>query len=158
MKRDDYSALIDSYGNHFSVSEFEIQGSIEKMDASFMQSLLAWRAWHGSKTLISSAWRENDSGTHGKGLAIDCLLFDVWLSSQPSALRHFLLGTTWSFKGVGLYFDWNYMSGGQKIPAVGLHLDGYYYYQSLIYGTFYCRLNKKTITLEDTLKEHIHLS
>lgn len=99
MKRADYIALIESYGGNFSLSDFEIQGNISRMDVDFLRSFLAWRDWSGTKTLISSAWRDNDPKSHGKGLAIDCLLFTEWLTNQASPLQHWLLATTWSFQG-----------------------------------------------------------
>jgi hypothetical protein len=174
MKRNDYLALLDSYGGSFTLREFEIQGSIEHMDPSFLRSVLAWRQWTGLPTLISSAWRKGDPRSHGKGMAIDCLLFTDWLRKQASPTQHWMLATTWPFKGVGLYFDWSYKSRATQevVPAVGLHLDGWdgnvrsqrplrwlrvdghYYHQSLTTGRFYCRANKKTITLDQALNLH----
>lgn len=174
MKRADYLALIDSYGGNFTLREFEIQGNIQRMDPSFVRAVLAWRQWTGLSTMISSAWRDGDPRAHGKGLAIDCLLFTSWLSAQASPLNHWLLATTWPFKGVGLYFDWSYYDSTRKqdVPAIGLHVDGWdgdrsgqrplrwlridrhYYYQSLALGTFYCRTNKQTVTLDEAIKQH----
>lgn len=175
MTTNDFTALLDSYGNHFSIPELEIQGSgtIKKIDIGFLRSFLAWRQWHGLPTLITSAWRKGDPKAHGHGFAFDLLLFDRWLTSQPSALQHWLLATTWGFKGVGLYFDWNYTNKKKEVvPAVGLHVDGWsgnntsvrplrwlridglYYYQSLIHGTFYCKTNKQTISLEQAIRRH----
>ncbi|MCW9709059.1 hypothetical protein [Fodinibius salsisoli] len=175
MNRNDYLALLDSYGNHFSISEFEVQGpgTIGRMDIGFLRSFLAWRQWHGISTLISSAWRKGDPKSHGQGLAFDVLLFDQWLVSQPSALQHWLLATTWGFNGVGLYFDWSYTNKeGNKVPAIGLHvddwagngysqrplrwlrIDGQYYYQSLTRGDFYCKTNRQTITLDEAIRRY----
>lgn len=174
MTRADYLALIDTYGGHFAINEFEIQSSIERLDTGFLQSFLAWRQWTGVPTMITSAWRSGDTGSHGNGKAIDCLLFSKWKSEQISALNHWLLATTWPFQGVGLYVDWSYRCPKTKavIPAVGLHvdewsddthhqrplrwlrMDGLYYYQSVVDGTFYCRTNKQTITLYQVLKHH----
>lgn len=175
MKTEDYTALLDSYGNHFSIGEFEIQGpgTIEKMDIGFLRSFLAWRQWHGLPTLISSAWRKGDPKAHGHGFAFDVLLFERWLEHQPSALRHWLLATTWGFKGVGLYFDWTFTNtSGEKVPAIGLHVDGWdgnshaqrplrwlrmdglYYYQSLASGNFYCKTNRQTITLQQAIDRY----
>jgi hypothetical protein len=175
MNRNDYLALLDSYGNHFSISELEIQGpgTLSRMDTGFLRSFLAWRQWHGLPTLISSAWRKGDPKSHGRGLAFDVLLFDQWLACQPSALQHWLLATTWGFRGVGLYFDWKYTdTKGNRIPAIGLHVDGWsgngrsqrplrwlridgqYYYQSLASGHFYCKSNKQSITLDEAIKRY----
>jgi hypothetical protein len=55
MTRSDYLALIDSYGGHFKIREFDIQDSIERMDTGFLQSFLAWRQWTGIPTMITSA-------------------------------------------------------------------------------------------------------
>jgi len=174
MNRADYLALIDSYGGHFALCEFEIQGGIDRMDPAFMRSVLAWRQWTGLPTMITSAWRENDPRTHGKGMAIDCLLFTRWKTEQASPIRHWLLGTTWPFMGAGLYFDWSYFSRtqNQRIPAIGLHLDGWdgdkpgqrplrwlriggqYYYQNLSTGLFYCRANGQTTTLAKAISQH----
>jgi hypothetical protein len=179
MTRDDYKALIDSYGGHFTLREFHVQAGIEKMDTGFLRSFLAWRQWHGLSTLISSAWRDSDPRAHGAGMAIDCLLFLKWRQSQPSALQHWLQASTWGFKGVGLYFDWAYthreaVVSSDTVPAIGLHVDGWdgarpgqrplrwlridglYYYQSLTHGTFYCRTNKQTITLQQAISQHSH--
>ena len=174
MRRPDYLALIDAYGGNFGINEFEIQDSIKRLDTGFLQSFLAWRQWTGVPTMITSAWRSGDTGSHGNGKAIDCLLFSKWKSKQISALNHWLLATTWPFQGVGLYFDWNYKLPATKtiVPAVGLHVDGWsgnahrqrplrwlrmdglYYYQSVMDGTFYCKTNQKTITLEQALLHH----
>lgn len=172
MKRNDYLALLDSYGGSFSMREFEIQGSIEHMDPAFLRSVLAWRQWTGLPTMITSAWRKGDPRSHGKGMAIDCLLFTQWRVKQASAINHWLLATTWPFQGVGLYFDWSYRCPKTRadIPAVGLHVDGWsgntpkqrplrwlringlYYYQSVADGTFFCQTNRKTITFDKALK------
>jgi hypothetical protein len=175
MNRNDYLALLDSYGNHFSISELEIQGpgTINRMDVGFLRSFLAWRRWHGFPTMISSAWRKGDPKSHGRGLAFDVLLFDQWLSSQVSELQHWLLATTWGFNGVGLYFDWSYTNKeGNKVPAIGLHVDGWagndqsqrplrwlringhYYYQSLASGHFYCKSTKRSITLDEAIRRY----
>ena len=174
MKRADYIALIESYGGNFSLSDFEIQGDISRMKLDFLRSFLAWRDWTGTKTLITSAWRDNDARSHGKGLAIDCLLFTEWLTKQASPLQHWLLATTWPFQGVGLYFDWSFTHklSGKKILAIGLHvdgwsgsqinerplrwlrIDGHYYYQSTKTGRFYCRENKQTITLPEAIQDY----
>ncbi len=174
MTRSDYLAIIDAYGGHFKLREFEIQDSIDSMDLGFLQSFLAWRQWTGIPTMITSAWRGDDTGSHGNGKAIDCLLFSRWKSEQISALNHWLLATTWPFQGVGLYVDWSYKCSKSKagIPAVGLHVDGWsgnsnkqrplrwlrmdglYYYQSVMNGTFYCKTNQQTITLDHALKAY----
>lgn len=175
MRRQDYTALLDSYGNHFRLPELEIQGmgTISRIDVGFLRSFLAWRQWHGLPTMISSAWRKGDHRSHGHGFAFDVLLFEKWLSTQPSALRHWLLATTWGFKGVGLYFDWTYRNKkGDRLPAIGLHLDnwagnghsqrplrwlrinGHYYYQSLTGGHFYCKTNRQSITLDEAIARY----
>ncbi|MDR8389859.1 hypothetical protein NC796_01835 [Aliifodinibius sp. S!AR15-10] len=175
MNRHDYLALLDSYGNHFSPGEFEIQGpgTLARLDVGFLRSFLAWRTWHGLPTMITSAWRKGDPKSHGRGLAFDVLLFEEWLAGQPSALQHWLLATTWGFQGVGLYFDWTYSNKkGEQVPAIGLHVDGWsgggrsrrplrwlridglYYYQSLTRGDFYCKTNRNTITLDDAIKRY----
>jgi hypothetical protein len=123
--------------------------------------------------MISSAWRKGDPKSHGRGLAFDVLLFDQWLSSQVSELQHWLLATTWGFNGVGLYFDWSYTNKeGNKVPAIGLHVDGWagndqsqrplrwlringhYYYQSLASGHFYCKSTKRSITLDEAIRRY----
>lgn len=174
MKRADYIALIESYGGNFSLSDFEIQGDISRMDVGFLRSFLAWRDWTGTKMLITSAWRKEDPKSHGKGLAIDCLLFTEWLTKQVSPLQNWLLATTWPFQGVGLYFDWYFTHklSQKKLPAIGLHvdgwsgkkinerplrwlrIDGHYYYQSTKTGGFYCRKNKQTITLPEAIQDY----
>lgn len=173
MNRNDYLALLDSYGNHFGPTDFEIQGPISRLDTGFLRSFLAWRRWHGRPTLITSAWRKGDPGAHGHGLAIDVILYERWLIRQPSPMECWLLATTWGFKGVGLYFDWTYQNREVKrVPAIGLHVDGWtgsshsqrplrwlriggnYYYQSLKTGTFYCRANRQTITLDQAITQH----
>ncbi len=175
MNTQDYSALLDSYCNHFSIKELEIQrpGSLKRMDIGFLRSFLAWRQWHRLPTLVSSAWRKGDPKSHGQGFAFDVLLFNRWLTTQPSALRHWLLATTWGFQGVGLYFDWNYINKqGASVPAIGLHVDGWsgndrsrrplrwlridgqYYYQSLTSGLFYCKSNKQSVTLDEAIRRY----
>lgn len=172
MDTKDYSAIIDSYGGKFTLDDFD--GNIERMNSCFLRSFLAWRNWTGLPTLISSSFRRGDSGTHGKGMAIDCLVFTEWLAKQPSAMQCWLFGTTWEFNGVGLYFDWRYWNVNQnkRVPAIGLHLDRYdgdsnrprplrwlridglYYYQSLKSGMFYCRTNNEVITLKEAIRDH----
>jgi len=72
-----------------------------------------------------------------------------------------------------LYFDWKYTpEEGAKVPAIGLHVDGWsgnthserplrwlrldgqYYYQSLTGGHFYCKSNKQSITLDEAIKRY----
>lgn len=175
MNRQDYTALLDSYGNHFTLAELEIQGhgTLGKIDMGFLRSFLAWRRWHGLSTLVTSGWRKGDHRSHGHGFAFDVLLFDRWRESQPSALHHWLLATTWGFRGVGLYFDWSYTNKkDDKIPAIGLHVDGWpgtnhsrrplrwlringdYYYQSLVRADFYCKKNQQTITLDEAITRY----
>ena len=171
MTRSDYLAIIDAYGGYFKLREFEIQDSIDSMDLGFLQSFLAWRQWTGIPTMITSAWRRNDPNSHGEGKAIDCLLFTKWKDRQATALNHWLLATTWPFHGVGLYVDWSYKCPTTKaeIQAIGLHVDGWagsrpgqrpqrwlricglYYYQSTADGTFFCKTNKKSITLQEAI-------
>jgi hypothetical protein len=79
---------------------------------------------------------------------------------------------------VGLYFDWSYKCPVTKtsIPAIGLHLDGWggatakqrprrwlringlYYHQSVVDGTFFCQTNMKTITFDEALKLHAKIA
>ena len=169
MKREDYTALIDSYGNHFSIADFEHDGTIGRNNVGFLRSFLAWRQWHGIKTLVTDAWRRDNKRAHGYGYAFDCMLFNRWLSSQPSPMMCWLIANTWPFRGVGLYFDWHYTNrNGKRVPGIGLHVDGWdsddrplrwlridglYYYQSLSNGSFYCNSNKKTITLKTAIED-----
>jgi len=174
MTHSDYLAIIDAYGGHFKIHEFHIQDTIGRMETGFLQSFLAWRQWTGIPTMITSAWRYNDQKSHGKGKAIDCLLFAQWRVKQVSAMNHWLLATTWPFQGVGLYFDWSYRCPTTKadIPAIGLHVDGWsgkshgqrplrwlrigghYYYQSMVNGDFYCKTNQQSITLQEAIKRY----
>ena len=173
MTHQDYIALLDSYGGHFSPSEFS--GDIKKMDSCFLRNFLAWRQWHGFSTMISSAYRKGNTGVHGKGMAIDCLLFTRFRQEQVTPIQHWLTASAWGFKGIGLYFDWNYWNPALKssVPAIGLHVDSYngdarrtrplrwlridglFYYQSLQTGFFFCRTNGRTISLAEAIESDV---
>lgn len=144
------------------------------LDYDFFVEVLRFRHWTGLSTLITSAYRPGDPRAHGKGLAVDLIMFDVWKKDVTDPLRQWLLGTTWPFKGVGIYFDWNYYKNGKAIPAVGLHVDcgntsrpvrwlrveaeingkpeKLYYYQNTTNGLFWNKKTQGTLELEDVIK------
>ena len=87
--------------------------------------------------------------------------------NESPVLLTLLPATTWPFQGVGLYFDWNYKRPMTKVsfPPIGLHLDwwsgstpgqrplswlrigGFYYYQSVVDETYYCKTNREPYPL-----------
>lgn len=92
----------------------------------FLKSFLQWRDWHGCPTLITSAYRNHPTSAHGKGVALDVILFEPggWLQRplQPEHLWN--VATVWPFLGVGMYFDWNLTDrDGERRPAMGVHVD-----------------------------------
>ena len=152
-----YRDAIQKYGNNFTLNEFNIQAGVEYLDYNFFVSFVRWRQWHGIPIYISSAYRIDDSGAHGAGMAIDCILFKEWMSTAISEQRSWLLATTWPFLGVGIYYDWNYIGlhvdswdKPDKRPLRWLREENNYYYQSLTNGKFY-KGNKESHNIPSNL-------
>lgn len=160
--KDEYLQLIESrYG--FSVNELVLKEGtdITDLDYDALVKLFRFRAWSGISTLVTSAYRPGDDGTHGKGKAFDLILFDQWLKSTIDPMYLWRLATTFPWYGVGIYFDWSFTnSEGIKTPCTGIHVDNsnssnrplrwlritkevngknqqLYYYQNVSDGMFY---------------------
>lgn len=91
---------------HFKPSEFN---EPNKMDFYLINRLDQFREMCGKPIIIHSSYRENDSGYHGSGEAVDIHVkdmnvFDAFLLAEKSGL----------FNGIGVYPNWN---------NPGLHLD-----------------------------------
>lgn len=140
---------------HFSPGEIP---GLEKMDPEFIKRFVQWREWHGMPTMITSAFRNSPTSAHGKGLAIDCMLFmpGKYRVETVNAERLWRITELWGWRGAGIYFDWNLQyRNGQTGKAVGVHVDmspdphkrplrwfradGAYYYQNVIDGYFYAK-------------------
>lgn len=174
-----YLQAIQGYGAFFSKAEWEPRpdAKITHLDYDFFVSFLRFRQWSETKTLITSASRPGDDGVHGKGLAVDFILFDQWLRTPASAMQHWIMATTWPFLGVGIYFDWQFQSAaGKKEKTVGLHVDmggegrplrwirltkkvngtptRLFYYQDRETGIFYNKRLNEVITLQEAIQNH----
>lgn len=90
-------------------------GKPERMNPTLLLKLDAFRDFINTPLIVTSGFRSNDPGQHGKGLAVDVVapkwdkpFFDLYLSAER-----------FGFKGIGIYQGWSYK--GQ--PVCGLHLD-----------------------------------
>lgn len=98
----------------------------EHLKLPFLRSFLAWREWHGCPTLITSAWRDSKTSAHGKGVALDVILFEpgAFMQQTISAEHLWNVATGWPFAGVGMYFDWQLtFRDGTRGQALGVHVD-----------------------------------
>lgn len=91
---------------HFKPSEFN---EPNKMDYYLINRLDQFREMCGKPIIIHSSYRENDTGYHGTGEAVDIHVkgmnvFDAYLLAEKSGF----------FNGIGVYPNWN---------NPGLHLD-----------------------------------
>lgn len=153
---------------HFTANEIP---GLAKMDPDFMQRFVDFRAWHGMPTLVTSAYRESPTSAHGRGMAIDCMLFKPgkFRVETITAERLWRTAELWGWQGLGIYFDWRlqYRDGTTR-QAVGIHVDmlndkqrrplrwfranGVYYYQNIIDGYFYADSGYR-FTLDQAIKE-----
>lgn len=99
---------------HFKAAEFGA-GS-ENLDPELLKELDSFRDFLGERIVVTSAFREGDSGEHGKGLALDVVFPD---RSRDSLLDTFLAASRFKFRGIGVYSDWHL--NGHVLG--GLHLD-----------------------------------
>jgi hypothetical protein len=102
----------------FKATEFN---NLHRMDADFLAQIVAWRLWHGFPCMITSDYRESATSTHGKGLALDIVMYEPkqWKAKQPNWFTIFTTALQGGFSGVGIYFDWTV--DGRKV--IGLHVD-----------------------------------
>jgi hypothetical protein len=104
----------------------EFLAGAENLKLPFLKSFLAWRDWHGCPTLITSAWRDSKTSAHGKGVALDVILFEPgkYLVQTLSPEHLWNVATLWPFAGVGMYFDWQLTyRDGMRRQALGVHVD-----------------------------------
>lgn len=168
-----YKEVIQETGNNFNPSEFQIrQGTgVTDIDLDFFRSYAGWRQWHEYPILITSAYRPGDDGAHGRGEALDGILFQDWKSKVVPPAEQWRIATTWPFQGIGIYFDWSFRTNqGEDQQAVGLHCDnlskkgvsrplrwiradGIYYYQSIKDGRFYTSNGQQSTTLEEQIQK-----
>lgn len=90
-------------------------GQPDKMSPLLLLKLDRFREFINSPLIVTSGYRANDPGQHGKGLAVDVIapgwgkpFFDLYLAAER-----------FGFKGIGIYQGWQYK--GNAIN--GLHLD-----------------------------------
>jgi len=88
-------------------------GSPEKMDAELLMKLDDLREFVGMPIFVTSGYRENSTGEHSKGLAVD-----VVCPGMP-LLDFYLACERFAFRGVGLYPHWHW----DGIVCGGAHLD-----------------------------------
>jgi hypothetical protein len=181
MRTEDYQALITEHGRTFTLSEWQIQGPVTKMNPQHFEQVLKFRQWHGFSTLLSSTWREGNKGYHPLGLATDQILFKKFKEEPLSPIHQWNLATTFGFPGVGLYFDWDFTNkAGKSKRTCGLHVDNgykrnrplrwickehevweegilvavkqFYYYQDLATGLFYNQERDEEISLQTAIQ------
>jgi len=87
----------------------------EYLDLGLIKELDALRKFIGSFIIITSDWRSNDPGIHGKGLAIDL----VAPRYSGSIIDLYFQAERFNFQGIGVYNHWKYK--GRLVG--GLHLD-----------------------------------
>ena len=103
---------------NFKPSEFN---HLDRMDSDFLNKVDRFRSWHGFPTLITSDWRDSATSAHGRGVALDMVLFlpRYWRTKQPSWFTIWQIAHQYGFRGIGVYFDWK-VDGK---PVIGLHVD-----------------------------------
>jgi len=169
MNKKELQNIIQKFGGKFTVEELEgitTKGNPENINLAFLSSFLAWRMWHGFSTMVLSAYRPGDTKAHGQGLAIDCVLWNIWKKQTIDIEHLWRIATTWPFWGVGLYFDWDadktdgvdvigvhvdFLQTPGKRPLRWIRLNGKYYYQDLKTGLFYNSDLDKTISLKEAI-------
>jgi hypothetical protein len=101
---------------HFKESEFY---DFSKMDKDFLARLDAFRAYVGSRCIITSSnephHEHQPNSQHYKNLAVDCV-FPDW---QGSLFSLYLIAERFGFSGIGLYPRWKF----KDKQCGGLHLD-----------------------------------
>jgi hypothetical protein len=91
----------------------------QKMNGAFLARIEAFRLAHGYPTLLTSDWRDHPTSAHGKGVAVDQVLYSQWKVKQPHWFEIYTRAVNFGFAGVGIYFDWNAFGK----PVIGLHID-----------------------------------
>jgi hypothetical protein len=100
----------------FQPSEFN---HFSKMNGAFLARVEAFRGEHGYPTLLTSDFRDHPTSAHGKGVALDMVLYSQWKVKQPHWFEIYTRAVNFGFAGVGIYFDWNAFGK----PVIGLHID-----------------------------------
>jgi hypothetical protein len=127
------------------------KGSPTKLEYEALITFLEFRSWHNYKTLLLSAYRD-DQGTHGKGLAFDVVLYKEWKKTQPTFMEMWERAVRFRkfeqydnniqklcWNGVGIYTDTKVdnkptlmlhldVSTASNRPAYWIRQDGTYYY------------------------------
>lgn len=90
-------------------------GDPNKISALLLIKLDALREFLGTPVIVTSGFRNHDTGQHGKGLALDVVV-PQW---EKSFLDFYLAAERFAFKGLGVYKGWKYRD--REVP--GLHID-----------------------------------
>jgi hypothetical protein len=100
----------------FPPSEFK---HYERMNKAFLARVEEFRRITGYPMLITSDWRDHPTSAHGKGEALDLVVYRKWREQQPHWFDIYTQAVHFGFSGVGIYFDWT--AFGKKV--IGLHVD-----------------------------------
>jgi hypothetical protein len=94
----------------------------EKMSLEFMAILDEFLVFLGFPIILTSTYREGDTKTHGKGIAVDIM---AGKEKDISTLDFYILAEKFGkFNGVGLYPHWSLDINRKDIqPKGGLHID-----------------------------------
>lgn len=87
----------------------------EALSLDFLLKMVKLRRFIRSRIIITSDYRQDDPGEHGKGLALDVVVPDY----SGSIVDLYFAAERFDFKGIGIYNHWEYKG---KLVG-GLHLD-----------------------------------
>jgi hypothetical protein len=101
---------------NFKDSEFN---QIDMMNELTLSKIDAVRDFFKCPVIITSSFRENDNGEHGKGNALDIIILTTLsLFDQYLALERF------GFAGLGIYPHWKHNKNDpDEEPCGGFHVD-----------------------------------
>jgi hypothetical protein len=99
---------------NFSKSEFG--PNADKLSEKLLLAIDEFRDIADTPLIVTSAYRVNDSGYHGEGLALD-IVAPKW--NQTPYELYTLAKNSRLFNGIGIYSGWNY----NGTPVTGLHVD-----------------------------------
>lgn len=130
MLKSDIEQTLAKFGNKFTYEELKgiaTIGEPTNLTPKLLEMLCRFRLSHDYSTLITSGYRES-KGTHGKGEAVDLVLYSEWKKRQPCFMeiweraqrfRYIEGENAYAWHGIGIYTDWKV--NGQRV--IGLHLD-----------------------------------
>lgn len=157
----------------FTVQEMGGIAKFQHMKRNFIRKFVAMRKQLGYKTQILSTYRPGDEGSHGEGLALDFIWWEIWKETPVDWLLGWKLLTTYPFTGFGIYFDWHVdgkptigyhvddspiANEPRKRPLFWIRLNGEYYYSTRPFEGFYNNKNHREISLSFAFTQFLNQS